>query len=68
MEKVQNKMCNVKGYSYDVKTKKLLVNYKISGNKIYHNFSKESYDKISNLNGDRKTIGIVLAKELKKNK
>ena len=61
-------MCNVKYFEYDEKSKKLIINYKISGEKNYLNFSKKSYLKLFKLNQNKKTIGLCLRKELSKKK
>ena len=67
MKKVNNNLCNVNSYSYDEDKQELTVKYKLINEKIYQNFSKESFMKLEKRNSDNKTIGLCLRKELKNN-
>lgn len=64
--KVNNKFCNVKSFEYKEDKKELIVNYKISGQKKYQNFSKDGYLRLLESNEKNKTIGMKIRKELKK--
>ena len=64
--KVNNKFCNINSFEYNKETMELKVKYKVVGEKTYHNFKEEDFDKMCIKNEHKKTIGITLKNSLKK--
>ncbi len=67
MEKTNNKICSLREYEYDEKTKTLKVKYRGNITKEIKNFTKEDYEILTKANDDKKLLMPVL-KKIKKEK